>query len=326
MIGSTDPGSSAGPAGPQGGGAGVAWQERTTALLRIAEAYSSGVRLRDLVRSIPDDGPRDPELLGAWIRDTLHDRRVAEGFVYPAAWSDGLRRARDLERRAERYVEAAQHGFLGGLGRELRWVRCVAVTGSAAFGGAREGDDCDLLLVTRRAAVWVVLAAVFLRHRLRRARGGGDDPRWCLNFVVDERSAAREFARYRGYHVAREALSAKVVLGAEYYAGLLRRAPWMGEELPRLYAERSRGVPDAEPSSEPLPRLVRALNPVLCLVLGGYLAAVGLVRDHRHRHGGRPEKAFRTRVGLGSLVYESDEFDALLERYRSPAAGRSASS
>ena len=295
---------------------GTSWEARAVELLRQAEAYGSGIRLVDLARAMPEDAPRDPEVLAAWVGQHLQEMAVSDAVVYPASWEDGPARVRELEERSDRYVLAAQDQFLSSLGREREWLRSVAVTGSAAYGGARAGDDCDLLVVTRRGVVWTFLLLAFLRGRRRRG-GDREDLAWCLNLVLDERSAPVEFRAPRGFHVAREALTARVVLGPDYYAELLQGATWMREQLPRLYAERQSPGPSAISPTGRSSWLARMIDPFVCLGLGAYLVTVGLVRDHRLRRAGRTEKSFRTRVGLGHLAYESREFETLARHYGS---------
>jgi hypothetical protein len=292
------------------------WQRRAAEIVRIASEYRTGIRVRDLIALLPATAPSDPDDIARWFSGQFPEGTIVDGVVYGNAI--GATSLPERATRAERYLASARQLMENGLGSEREWVRCAAVTGSVSYGEAREGDDCDLLVVTRPHAVWPFLLLAFLRFRFRRDSA---QPPWCLNLVADEDRAAEEFLTPQGFHVAREALLARVVHGAAYYDSLLRRSPWMRDEIPRLYAERVSGEETGAPIPLEAPRLVRAANLPIFLALGAYVAAMGLVRNARLRRSGRAEKCFRTRLSPHGLTYDSLEFDLLRGAYdRAPMA------
>ncbi|HTP53770.1 MAG TPA: hypothetical protein VML94_02245 [Thermoplasmata archaeon] len=291
------------------------WMHRATEIVRIAARHRTGVKLTDLVALLPPQAPSDPSELGRWLTGRFPRGAVEDGVMYAEHRDADRAGVLDLAARAEQYVRSAQRLFEESLGRERDWLRCAAVTGSAAYGQAQAGDDCDLLVVTRPGLVWPFLLAAYLRFRLL-PRGSAPAPRWCLNLVVDERRASTLYDTPQGFHVAREALLARAVLGVRYYGSLLRRASWIREEIPRLYGERVPPADSDEDGSSSAGSTVRVANLPIFLLLGAYVSAVGLVRNARLRRAGNVEKGFRTRISPHGLAFESVEFDRLRTAYR----------
>jgi glycosyltransferase involved in cell wall biosynthesis len=282
-------------------------------LLRVAHRFGSGLPLEHLVALLPDGSPGDPETLRSFLRErpslaTIHDDEVFLPDSRPRApaeaW-DRRRRASEYEREAERVLEGPlrpTHGLL----------RCLAVTGSTAYGYPRAGDDLDFFAVTRSGALWCFLAYTYLALR-RRSADAAQPPAPCFNYVVDEVRARTEFAEEHDRLFAREALTARVLLGQEYYRGLLGRAPWMAREFPRLYADRASrhgSIPDV-----PAPLPVRALNLAIFPLLATYLQLVTLYRNARLRRSGRAAAAFRADTRPGRLAFLSRRFEEIRHGY-----------
>ena len=167
-----------------------------------------------------------------------------------------------------------------------------------------------------RGAVWPVLLAAYIAARKRGRPAERDPSEWCFNLVLDERVARREFSTPRGFLFAREALTASVLSGQEYYRTLLGSASWLREEIPRLHALRAGDGAPPPPQERPAPLLVRMLNAALFPWLSAYLHMVALVRNHRLRENGQPDRAFRISAHPGRLSYETARFDRLADRYR----------
>jgi hypothetical protein len=216
----------------------------------------------------------------------------------------------ERESRAAEYRRAAEHLVDRHLRPVLPWVRCVGITGSTAYGVPEAGDDLDLFVVTRTGSLWVFLAYTYLAVRLGfRPIIGSDRPSPCFNYVLEDRQAQTEFAEARGFLFAREALTARIFRGESYYQDLLATAPWLGAEIPRLYAQRTSGVP---PRGEPAaPWGVRLVNALLFPPLAAYLQLAGLRRNARLRSQLADDARFRTVTGPRRLAFVSDRFDHL---------------
>ncbi len=253
---------------------------RVESLLRVARRFGTGIPLDELNSLLPSDGPSGVGDLRRWLDARPDLAQVAGDRAF--APNDSPGRLSERESRALQYHRAAEHLVDRHLRPVLPWVRCVGITGSAAYGAPEADDDLDLFVVTRTGSLWVFLAYTYLAVRLRfHAAAGTDHPPPCFNYVVEDEQAQAEFAAARGFLFAREALTTRVCHGEAYYRDLLAAAPWLGTEIPRLYAERTSGAP---PQTEPpAPWPIRLVNACLFPPLAAYLQLAGLWRNAQLR-------------------------------------------
>ncbi|MGC2789393.1 MAG: glycosyltransferase family A protein [Thermoplasmata archaeon] len=281
---------------------------RVESLLRVARRFRTGIPLEELGSLLPAEGPSDVHDLRRWLdaRPTL--ARVDGDRVFPA--NDLPARLSERESRATEYRQAAEHLVDHHLRPVLPWVRCVGITGSTAYGVPEAGDDLDLFVVTRTGSLWVFLAYTYVAVRLGfRPMAGTARPPPCFNYVLEDRQAETEFASARGFLFAREALTARIFRGENYYQDLLATAPWLGTEIPRLYAQRTSGVP---PRGEPpAPWVVRLVNAALFPPLAAYLQLAGLRRNALLRSRRELDARFRTVTAPRRLAFVSERFDRL---------------
>jgi hypothetical protein len=289
--------------------------ERVSVLVGVARDFETGVKLETLVDLLPEFGPPTPADLAEWLKAHPESARLSGDRVLAGnareAVDTGDRRA-----RAEEHWNTACRLLDSDLKATRTWLRLLAVTGSTAYGEPREGDDCDLMAIVRSGSVWVFLASVFLRLRLRRLRSPPwVEPEWCFNYTLDEEAAVAEFSRPRGFLFAREALIARPVTGEAYYRSLIRRGDWLRQEAPRLYARWALTplLPEPTPPS-PTSRGVRLLNMVLFPWLAAFLQLKGLWANHRLRRFGREDETFRTITQLGRMALQTQRFQHLSER------------
>jgi hypothetical protein len=290
-------------------------ERRVHAVLSAAERYDTAVRVDRFSELMPEAGPADSGEVREWLR--LHpDIGRLTGSRVTAGVDRVPEGIEAREARGARFLEQATAAANGPLAPVRPLVRCLAVTGSAAYGEPSRGDDLDFLVVTRRGAVWTFLLYSYLAGRLRRPTPGPDDAsHWCFNYVVDERVARREFLESRGFLFAREALTARPIAGGRYYRGLVGVAPWLAEEVPRLYERwRTDGLPPL-PEEEPAPLLVRAANVVLYPLVASYLVLAALVRNRRYRRSGNSDRCFRVEAAPDRLTFETDRFEELRALY-----------
>ncbi len=293
-------------------------KRRVATLVAVGEEFGAPVSVAEMLPLLPPGAPRTPVDLHAWLdlhpEIRLPDRAGGTGTDHEPG---------ELERRRERgraYLEHAERMLDGPLRAGLRWVRTIAITGSTAYGSPGADDDLDLFVVCRRGAVHLFLAVAYLNlRRARRCGEVGARPVLCLNFVVDERRASAEFEVDRGLLFAREALSARPVVGEAYYRGLLAGAPWIRERAPGLYTDRSGGPWDLEERPAPWP--ARLANALMFLPLAAYLQLVGLARNHRMRRHGQQQDRFRTLTAVSRVAFVSHRFERLRAMYDGFGAG-----
>lgn len=296
---------------------------RVRALMDTAREFATGIRLDQLTDLLPATAPRTPTDLGRWLEGRTDLVRLEGGWAYPPDAPN--RSSEDRRARGEAYRAAAEQLVRGPLRASCRWVRCIGISGSVAYGEPADGDDLDLFVVTRAGSLWWFLAVALASLWLARRRGGGS-PRAipCLNYVLDDMRAERVFASERGFLFAREALTVETVVGERYYAGLLDRAPWMAQEVPRLYERRTRTTGANEPARASFP--VRLVNAAAFLVLAPYLQAVGLVRNRRLRLEGRRAHLFDTRTEPHGMMFASRRFESIRRMQEPGPADRAAPS
>ena len=285
---------------------------RIRILLEVAREFRTGLPLERLAELLPEPRRRSEQELDAFLAGRPDLARLAKLVDGPPRGSS--------EPEAQRIQRGVwyQHVAETLVGKRLAWlhpwVRCVGVTGSTAYGAPSAGDDLDFYVVARTGSASWWLLATYLTLRIRRAkRSHSSEPMPCFNYVVDDRRAPVEFAEGRGLLFAREALTARLVLGDAYYRGLLARAPWLGDEIPSLFAARTVGPGDTTP--RPASLTVRCLNALAFLPLATYLQLAGLVRNARARRRGEFSAIFRTLTAPDRFVFQSQRFEALRRHY-----------
>jgi len=283
-------------------------ERRFAVLLQVARRYRTGLSVDELISLLPAGGPTGREELLYWLGARPKLARLEGDQVFPAEIAPA---ALDERRnRGKRYRGAADELVNEHLGPVLPWVRCLGITGSAAYGAPDRGDDLDFFVVTRPGSLWVFLTYTYLAVRFRfRPRESEERPMPCFNYVLDEREAHADFARPQGFLFAREALTTQILVGEEFYRKLLHTAPWLGEEIPRLYAARKGS--EVPPAPSRAPAAIRLLNALLFPPVATYLHLVALRRRAELRWNRAGEGEFRVRTTFARLAYATDEFEDL---------------
>ena len=295
-------------------------EARLTSLLRVANRYRAALSVEEVDSLLPAGAPEGRAELLHWLGARPDLARLEGNQVFPPSAPP----AEVLERRtrAARYRAAAEELVGTHLAPVLPCLRCLAITGSTAYGAPEAGDDLDFFVVARRGSMWVFLTYAYLAVRFRfRPNRSDDRPMPCFNYVLDDRGAVEDFTRPQGFLFAREALTARILRGEPFYGSLLAGAPWIGEEIPRLYAAR-RG-PTGPHGSNPAPLAIRALNSVLFLPMAAYLQMAGLLRNAASRRSAGDVGRFDVRTRLGRLAFESAQFERIRDELTIPVQDRS---
>ena len=248
---------------------------RIRAWVQVADEHRTAIRLDDLTDLLPDEGPGTPGEVASWLAVhpshgyVVGDRVHASAPPSPAEME--ARRARGVQ-----YLREAAELWDRPLRSARRLVLAANVTGSTAYGEPESGDDLDLMVITRTGAVWLFLAHAYLVLRFRRTRGTAPP---CLNYILDRATAEGEFHRPQGVMFAREALTARPVVGDAYYRAMIAAAPWMRSELPRLYGRWTPGGAGPVTDTRAAPWAARLLNAAIFPILATYLQLQGLVPE-----------------------------------------------
>ncbi|MDA4131857.1 MAG: hypothetical protein OK454_01850, partial [Thaumarchaeota archaeon] len=142
-------------------------------------------------------------------------------------------------------------------------------------------------------------------------------PPFCFSYVIDEERARTEFGEAKDGLFARDALSAHVLAGRDFYRSLLIAGSWMQGYFPRMYARR---VVNRDADGRPAtPRAGSALlNSFLFYSVGTYVRMKAALLNRQYRRRGETSAVFQSRIGKDHCVYESNRYRRLRRMYSKP--------
>lgn len=271
------------------------------------------ITLSELAQLVSIDAT-DEEFKTAWnVNGQLSSRfRLDTGYVVEergdAEVGDPLVRAEEDNRViARRNIRtAAEFTELSGGSH----VCLVAVAGGNSYNSARRGDDIDIFCVTTKDSLWMFMLRSLLLARLRSF--GRNSPSFCFSYVVDEGKAHAEFGEPKDGLFARDALSARILKGGDFYRALLVEGSWMKEYFPKLYALRTAGE---EARAGRPKRGNQVLNSFLYYTVGSYVRMRASLLNRKYRNHGDASAVFAAKVGRDHCIYESNRYRALRNMY-----------
>jgi hypothetical protein len=207
--------------------------------------------------------------------------------------------------------------YAKGFSRRIRTadVRLVSVSGSTSYFSAKKDDDIDFFCVTSSDKVWLFLARSLLMARLASLRSQ-NAPDLCFSCIMDDSFARAAFSKPHDALFARDALTAFVLGGSDYYAGLLGISGWMEEYFPDLFRKRigQGGVPSS-PSPRSSGTLSRVANMFLYAVVGNYVKVKSRLLNAKFARWNKASRIFDARMGPDHLMYESARYSGLRKMY-----------
>ncbi len=296
-------------------------EHRVDSVLKVAAQYSTGISVDRLTELLPAGAPKSGADVVEWFGRHPSRGTVVNGVVYETATQTRFEETLARRSRGEEYLLAADSLLRSTLREGLSVLRCIGVTGSAAYGEPQAGDDCDFLAVTDTGSLWAFLAFAFLKLRATgEVNRTVDPPIWCFNYVLEDRAALAEFRVPRGFLFAREALTIRILRGFNFYRGLLGTAAWLEREAPRLFTRWAAEGWPSPPGARRAPALVRALNLLAFPLVASYLQMVSVWRNQRLRRAGRKDEMFRVVTRFDRFIVQSRKFDRLAQVYGPSAA------
>jgi len=290
-------------------------ETRLRLLLGVSHRCRAPMSLDQLVAHLPVGATWTIDTVSSWVKDHPEEGHVVAGHVMPPS-EISLPELVERTTRSQALWAEAEWAVSSPLRSAAALTRCVAVSGSVAYGYAAPNDDIDFFVTSRRGTTWLFLALAFLQYRkVRRADHQPGPSQWCFNYVIDETEAPAEFARPGGLLLAREALSVRVLRGDAYYRSLLLHAKWMSGELPQVYTRRTQEGEVTGSAPEPASWGARLVNLGVFPFLATYLQMLGLVRNHRLRRKA-PDRQFSTTTKFRRYMLRSVRFDELERLYR----------
>lgn len=293
-------------------------RRRIEALVAIAGEHDATMRIEDVMQLLPFRAFETVDAMERFLReDPALVARVslADGLVVERGRLDLLASHAAFGAMISGRTAAAS-AFVDRLAAMCPWLLVAGISGSTVYGHAKPEDDLDFFLVVARRRMWITLMAAFLLARIDRKRLGS--PVYCFNRTVEDYECFRDFNDQQEPLVAREALTMLVLRGEAHYASILETSDWMASYFPQLYETR-RTMKTPRSDEEPLRRgriHWGLLNGLAFLVVGGYLAMMGFVRNALLAREGRKQAQFRTVIRKGFCAYESNKYDGLRDTYR----------
>jgi hypothetical protein len=288
----------------------------------IAKVNKSMITLSEL-RQLTAADATEEDFLAAWDGNaTLASRYLIDsGYIVErgggqrsnSGWVDEEERNM---RRARKNVTTAED--FSNLCASER-VKLLAVAGGNSYKRARDGDDIDLFCVTTENSLWLFMLKSLLLARIYQLTRRS--PPFCFSYVMDERRARTEFARSGDRLFARDALAAKVMVGAGFYRSLLGDGGWMERYFPRMYGRSYQEAGEARREAGQR-RGNAAVNTLLYLTVGTYIRMKAHMLNRRYRSKGNTSALFRVRIGIDHCIYESNRYQVLRGMYNGVRAER----
>lgn len=198
-------------------------------------------------------------------------------------------------------------------------VRMMAVSGSTSYYTAAENDDLDFFCITRDDRLWIFVSKALLIARVFRMRNSSS-PVLCFSYILGVSRATNIFSTQRTSLFARDAMSAIVLRGDEYYQRLLRSSDWIGDIYPAKYEKISLGnsgeqleeSADQERSSS---AWIRILNLFLYATVGNYIRLKSYFLNRKYLKSRNGNRLFKARIDIDRQVFESSEYIELGRKY-----------
>ncbi len=268
-------------------------------LEEIGKLIGSGLTKSDLVNIID----HTPVLYSKYtiIEGFLAERNArSEEILHFKARSELARKYISYGRRALSFMRSGN--FL-----------LLSISGSTSYNTPSEYDDIDVFAVTRDDSVWIMIAKSLVTARLLNLLNR-DSPRLCFSYIVSERFAFKKFRHTRDPLFARDALSAIVVKGNEFYVELLKVASWMSDYFPGIYS-RKLGSANGRYVEQPNSLLRRIANMFLYFLVSKYIKIRAFCHNRKLSAQGRHSSIFKPKLSLDYCIFESNRYATLRSVY-----------
>ena len=296
-------------------------QERNIDLLcQVANQNGAPISLKEIMELTSLD-TREEELLNAWNRsELLSDRYSIVGgrVIEKTAFFIETNEVRTRYDRAESYLNHARK--FSTLFKHDKDLEMLSVSGSTSYCSVSEDDDLDFFCITRNDSLWIFLSKALIRSRLFRARDKGS-PVLCFSFVIEESHARKLFSKHGDGLFARDAITAIVLKGEEFYRNLLKENKGIGSYFPKMYSARIPELSSMQPKIPKYPSQSRAsiarkiANRILQHTLGNYIRFKSNLLNRRFAKTGDNKRIFKVHVRKGCFLFESNGYLELRKKY-----------
>jgi len=242
---------------------------------------------------------------------------IEKNYAVIKGYESLFQKRKEREKTSKKFQEKAASFASQLLKIDSNW-RLIAVCGSTAYGSAKNTDDIDLLLTTKKNKMWqsffkaLLLARIFsLKAEINRQKTN-----FCLSYVKDEKSFEDEITQHKTPLIARELLSIQVLYGENYYKSLLTKSNWIAKLFPNLYKIKL----------HPKEKIITinanqndngVLNLFIYATLKKYLLLKALIKNLKYRKQHKKNHLFVTKITQGACVYTSKRYQELEKIYNS---------
>ncbi|MFI5420091.1 MAG: hypothetical protein ACHQ1H_03910, partial [Nitrososphaerales archaeon] len=142
-----------------------------------------------------------------------------------------------------------------------------------------------------------------------------NSPWLCLSYVADEAFVRTELNANQNPLFARDAISARVIIGDDYFGTLLRQNSWMAQYFPKLYNLRVRNYRAKTAEKDRESPAGRIVNLFLYYIAGSYIKVKSHLLNRKFMKMGKKSSLFQLRIGPDHCIYESADYVNLKSLY-----------
>jgi len=288
----------------------------------VANANGAPVSLRELIVLASIDFT-EQQLAESWNDyEILSSRyKIKSGIVLESPIGDKLDStglvlkmkkeiSENLQRANSNISFATRFGsFLG-----VDNFKVLSISGSTSYLSVSKADDLDFFCISESGRMWKsFVRSLILARSFRLVQK--DSPWLCLSYVADEEFARREFSSNRDGLFARDAISARVIHGREFYSDLLGENPWMSEYFPKLYSLQGASASNDSETRKQNSSFSRIINLFLYYTAGSYIKVKSYLLNRKLSRDQKISSLFRLKIGVDHCIYESQEYHRLRKMY-----------
>ena len=250
--------------------------------------------------------------------------RIRDGYLFTQSNQNSESRTHRENISAQKLGSAVK--FAKSLAKLAPWIMTIAVTGSVAYGSARENDDIDLFIITKRGRLWItlLLALAYVRViKLLRLETPMLVP-FCMSYVHDEYGFRKESRKAINPLFARELLKAVPLTGKEQYRQILEENDWVRFIHASPYAAKLTSLPSIKKSRVVFQReysLFDWAEELTYYFLGSYLRIRAYLTNLGLRSRGQKMRLFQPVLTRNSCVYTSNLYRWLRDLWGIPQMG-----
>lgn len=289
-------------------------------LSKIARVNGSRVSLSDVLALTSTDLSEEQLRISLEsVPEFVSSYTLADGLILPLNEEPVQNGQAIIESEHEKNVRASKfirHGAEFGALCKSEETMLFAISGSTSYKTALASDDLDIFCITRPDSLWLFLTKSLLIARFQRIFKK-DFPRICFSYAVDRNFGEHEFSSSQDALYARDALTALVIYGREYYKELLRKSTWISDYFPRLYETRisatGQDVPDDRPEETSPGK--KFLNSFLRVLVGNYIALKSAILNMRLKKQHRFSSLFNAKIAQDHCIFESVRYARLRTLY-----------